>query len=131
MPARHVSKQAKHVLLMMTSILLPLPFLKPMPWYHHACLLVFYPSTDKRRDRPHLFILRSRQDVAGKKCGLITCCEEHDPTAVDGVRIPIERSAALLNWDIVGEVLVPGVLESGDIDKTDGCKQSEELAHKF
>ena len=81
-------------------------------------------------DRIYSFCVADK-DVAGKKCGLITCCEEHDPTAVDGVRIPIERSAALLNWDIVGEVLVPGVLESGDIDKTDGCKQSEELAHKF
>ena len=50
---------------------------------------------------------------------------------MDGVRIPVERSAALLKWDIVGEVLVPGVLETGDIGKTDGCRQAAELAHKF
>lgn len=50
---------------------------------------------------------------------------------MDGVRIPIERSAALLKWEIVGEVLVPGVLNEGDIDKTDGCKQAAQLAHKF
>ena len=36
------------------------------------------------------------KDVAGKKCALITCCEEEDVTAMDGVRMPIERSAALL-----------------------------------
>ena len=50
---------------------------------------------------------------------------------MDGVRIPIERSAALLKWEIAGEVLVPGVLNEGDIDKTDGCKQAAQLAHKF
>ena len=71
------------------------------------------------------------KDIAGKKCGLITCCEEDDMTVMDGVRIPVERSAALLKWDMVGEVLVPGVFNEGDIDKTDGCKQAEALAKKF
>ena len=71
------------------------------------------------------------KDVAGKKCALITCCEEEDATVMDGVRIPVERSAALLKWDMVGEVLVPGVLNIGDIDKTDGCRQAAALADKF
>lgn len=71
------------------------------------------------------------KDIAGKKCGLITCCEEDDMTVMDGVRIPIRRSAALLKWDIVGEVAVPGVLNVGDIAKTDGCRQAAELADKF
>lgn len=31
------------------------------------------------------------KDIAGKKCGLITCCEEDDMTVMDGVRIPVER----------------------------------------
>lgn len=57
------------------------------------------------------------KDIAGKKCALITCCEEEDPTVMDGVRIPLERSAALLKWDMVGEVLVPGVLNEGEIEK--------------
>ena len=52
-------------------------------------------------------------------------------TVLDGVKIPIERSAALLKWTMAGEVLVPGVLEEGEIDKTDGCEQAKELAHKF
>ena len=81
-------------------------------------------------DRIYSFCVAGK-DVAGKKCGLITCCEEHDPTVMDGVRVPIERSAALLKWEMAGEVLVPGVLEAGEIDNTDGCKQAAELAHKF
>ena len=49
---------------------------------------------------------------------------ECDATVMDGVRIPMERTAALLKWDMVGEVLVPGVFVEGDIDKTDGCAQA-------
>lgn len=71
------------------------------------------------------------KDVAGKECALITCCEEHDMSVMDGVRVPIERSAALLKWKMVGEVLVPGVLNVGAIDETDGCTQAAALADKF
>ncbi len=71
------------------------------------------------------------KDVAGKTCALITCCEEDDMSVMDGVRIPIERSAALLKWHMVGEVLIPGVLNVGDIEKTDGCNQAAALADKI
>ena len=71
------------------------------------------------------------KDFAGKDCALITCCEEEDMSVMDGVRLPMERTAALLKWNMVGEVLVPGVLETGAIDKTDGCKQAAALAEKF
>ncbi|MDE6810060.1 MAG: hypothetical protein K2J42_08265 [Muribaculaceae bacterium] len=50
---------------------------------------------------------------------------------MDGVKIPMERTGALLKWDIVGEVLVPRVFFEGDIDKTDGCAQAAALADKF
>lgn len=71
------------------------------------------------------------KDISGKECALITCCEENDMTVMDGVRIPIERTAALNKWKMVGEVLIPGVLNVGDIEKTDGCKQAAELADKI
>ena len=71
------------------------------------------------------------KDIAGKECALITCCEEDDMSVMDGVRVPIERSAALLKWKMAGEVLIPGVLKVGDIEKTDGCKQAAELADKI
>lgn len=71
------------------------------------------------------------KDVAGKECALIACCEEDDMSVMDGVRIPVERSAALLKWKMVGEVLVPGVLNVGDIEKTDGCSQAAALAEKI
>ena len=68
------------------------------------------------------------KDIAGKECALITCCEEDDMTVMDGVRVPMERMCALNKWKMVGEVLVPGVLAAGDIDKTDGCKKAAALA---
>ena len=68
------------------------------------------------------------KDIAGKECALIACCEEEDMTVLDGVRVPIERTAALIKWKMVGEVLVPGVLNVGDINKTDGCKRAAALA---
>ncbi|MDE6869347.1 MAG: flavodoxin family protein, partial [Clostridia bacterium] len=71
------------------------------------------------------------KDIAGKQCALIACCEEDDVSVMDGVRIPYERSIALLKWKSIGEVLVPNVLNVGDIDKTDGCQQATALAEKI
>ncbi len=68
------------------------------------------------------------KDIAGKECAVIACCEEEDMTVLDGVRVPIERSAALMKWKMAGEVLVPGVLNAGDVDKTDGCARAAALA---
>ena len=68
------------------------------------------------------------KDIAGKECALITCCEEDDMSVMDGVRIPMERMCALNKWKMVGEVLIPGVLNAGDIEKTDGCKKAAALA---
>ncbi len=81
-------------------------------------------------DRIFSFVVGGK-DIAGKECALITCCEEDDISVMDGVRIPVERSAALLKWKMVGEVLVSGVLNTGDIEKTDGCKQAAALAEKI
>ena len=71
------------------------------------------------------------KDISDKECALIACCEEEDMTVLDGVRIPMERTAALNKWKMVGEVLVPGVLNAGDIEKTDGCAQAAALADKI
>ncbi len=71
------------------------------------------------------------KEFAGKEFALIACCEENDISVLDGVRVPMERSAALMKWKMVGEVLVPGVLNVGDIEKTDGCAQAAALANKI
>jgi len=81
-------------------------------------------------DKLFSFVVGDR-DISGKECALIACCEEDDRSVLDGVRIPIERTAATLKWHMVGEVLVPGVLNPGDIEQTDGCRRAAALADKF
>ncbi len=71
------------------------------------------------------------KNIAGKSCGIIACCEEEDMSVFDGIRQPIERSAALMQWNMIGEVLIPGVLNIGDITKTDGCKKAAALANEL
>ena len=71
------------------------------------------------------------KNVSGKKWGLITCCEENDMSVMDGVRIPMEKTASLLKWNLAGEVLIPDVLNEGEIENTDGCRLATELVHKF
>lgn len=81
-------------------------------------------------DRLYSFVVGGK-DIARKDCALITCCEEDDLSVMDGVRVPLERSAALMKWNMVGEVLVPGVLNPGDVEKTDGRARAAALAEKF
>ena len=81
-------------------------------------------------DRMYALVVGGK-DIAGKECALIACCEEEDMTVLDGVRIPMERTAALLKWKMAGEVLIPGVLEAGAIDRTDGCARAAALAEKI
>ena len=96
-------------------------FTTPVYWYS-------FPAQIKGIiDRLFSFCVAGK-DISGKECALITCCEEEDTSVMDGVRIPYERTAALLKWKSVGEVLIPGVLNVGDINKTDGCKKAAALA---
>lgn len=81
-------------------------------------------------DRLFSFVVGGK-DIAGKECALIACCEENDMSVFDGVSVPLERSAALMKWKMIGEVFVSGVLNIGDIGDTDGCKQAAALAEKF
>lgn len=99
-------------------------FTMPVYWYS-------IPSQIKAViDRIYSLVVGGK-DIAGKERALIACCEEEDRTVLDGVRIPMERTAALNKWKMVGEVLIPGVLNVGDIDKTDGCQQAVALANKI
>lgn len=99
-------------------------FSMPVYWYS-------FPSQIKAAiDKLFSFVVGGK-DISGKKCGLIVCCEEEDMSVLDGVRIPYERMAALCKWHSVGEVLITGVLNIGDIDKTDGCVKAAELARQF
>lgn len=99
-------------------------FACPTYWYS-------FPGQIKNAiDKLYSFCI-GKKDVAGKKCALICCCEEEELDVMDGISKPFDRIASLLKWDVVGKVLVPGVLEEGAVDKTDGCAQAAALAEGF
>lgn len=101
-----------------------LVFSMPLYWYS-------MPSQIKGAiDKMYSFVVGGK-DISGKQSALIACCEENDMSALDGIRMPYERIAALNKWTSVGEVLVTGVLNKGDIDNTDGCARAAALADKF
>ncbi len=96
-------------------------FTTPVYWYS-------FPAQIKAVIDKLYSLVVGGKDFAGKKCALIACCEEDDLSVLDGVRVPLERTAALMKWKMAGEVLVPGVLNVGDIEKTDGCARAAALA---
>lgn len=99
-------------------------FITPVYWYS-------FPAQIKAVIDKIFSLVVGGKYVAGKECALITCCEEDDISVMDGVRLPLERSAALLKWKMIDSVLVPGVFKVGDINKTDGCAQAAALADKI
>jgi multimeric flavodoxin WrbA len=99
-------------------------FVLPLYWYALPAALKAV------LDKFYAFYI-SHRGVGGKKCALIACCEELDATAMYGVKFAYRKSAELLEWESVGEVLVPGVDALGDIKKTDGEAQAAALAKKF
>ena len=50
---------------------------------------------------------------------------------VQAVFYAMQGAVALNGWTMVGSVCVGGVMEIGDIDKTDGCAQAAALADKI
>lgn len=103
-----------------------LVFAAPLYWYS-------VPSQIKAVvDKCYSFMIGGKtEQFYHKECALITCCEEEDITALDGIRKPFERTAALNQWTVVGEVLIPGVYAVGDVDKTDGLAWAAALANQF
>ncbi len=96
-------------------------FAMPVYWYS-------IPSQIKTViDRLFSFCVGGK-DVSGKKCALITCCEENDISVMDGVKVPYERSIALLGWTSVGEVLVPGTKNDVNFNNEAGIKKAVALA---
>lgn len=71
------------------------------------------------------------KDLSGKKCGLISCCEEESTSTLGGVLMPYLNTLKLMKWESIGEVLIPGVVAPGDIEKTDGIIQAIKLADEF
>lgn len=67
----------------------------------------------------------------GKKTALIACCEEKPMETFDGMNFAFDKTMELMEAEIVGKVLIPGVLDPNDIKNTDGEAQAAKLAELF
>ncbi len=74
-------------------------FSTPVYWYSIPARLKGF------NDKMYSFCVAGKE-IAGKECAVITCCEEMNCLSWT-VSDPIERTAALLKWNMIGEVLVP------------------------
>lgn len=99
-------------------------FTMPLYWYNMPAQIkaVF--------DKLFSFMVANK-DIAGKECALIACCEENDVSAMESLLLSYKKSIELLKWTSVDEILVTGVRDIGDIEKTDGCEKAAALADKF
>ena len=67
----------------------------------------------------------------GKKCALMSCCEDEHMETFAGINFCFEETFKLMEAEIVGKIELPGVAEAGDIKKTDGERRAAELAELF
>ena len=80
-------------------------------------------------DRLYCFLPGGKMEQAsGKKAALIACCGDADVSIMDAIKITFEKSFDLMNWENIGEVLVDGVMNPGDVKNTDGCARTAALA---
>jgi multimeric flavodoxin WrbA len=71
------------------------------------------------------------KDFTGKTSALIACCTNPNVEVFQGMVYCYEQSMRLMNCRSVGEVLIAGVQNIGDIQKTDGEKQAAELVDQL
>ncbi|SKB92468.1 NADPH-dependent FMN reductase [Lachnospiraceae bacterium] len=96
----------------------------PVYWYS-------IPSQMKAvMDHFHAFKAAGKS-FTGKKCALITCCEEDDANAMRGFEYSFRKSMEFMDCHIVDEIMVPGVKTEGDIENTQGMERAAALADKF
>lgn len=70
-------------------------------------------------------------DLKGKKIALIASCGEPTADAMDGLVFSVKKTCALLGFEDVGHVLVPGLHAPDEYKSTDACARAAALAEKF
>lgn len=83
-------------------------------------------------DRLYCFLPSGKmQEVSGKKAALIACCADAGLEIMEAIKITFEKSFVLMSWELIGEVLVDGVMNPGDVKHTDGLSRAAEIADRI
>ena len=72
-----------------------------------------------------------QKDLSGKKFALLSACGDPEEGTFDGVKFAFEKTAALLQCEVVGEVLATGLQDPGAAWGTEWADQAAALAEKF
>ena len=72
------------------------------------------------------------KDLSHKKAAILSCGEETGNYMMfDGLQRSFELICRVAGWSIADQIYVPGVLEVGAIQRTDGLQRSEALGGHF
>lgn len=66
-----------------------------------------------------------------KECALLVCAGDTDMQVFDGLVHTYDIMMKYINWNNAGTLLIPGVMEKGDILKTDALEKAEKMGMKF
>lgn len=50
---------------------------------------------------------------------------------MEAIKVTFEKSFSLMSWELIGEVLVDGVMNPGDVKNTDGLSRAAEIAERI
>ena len=99
-------------------------FASPVYWYT-------FPAGFKAVMDKFYSLCRAGKDLAGKKCVLMSCCEDDNMKAFEGVLFSYKESMGLLRCEDVGQVLVKDVHRPGAVLETDAPQRCRQLAREL
>ena len=101
-----------------------LAFASPVYWYT-------FPAGIKAVIDKFYSLCVAEKDLSGKKCVLMSCCEDDDMQAFEGLVFSYKNSMGLLKCEDVGQLLVKNVHKPDAILATDAIEKARALAHKL
>lgn len=103
-----------------------LVFATPMYWFG------FSAQIKSAIDRIYAYISpNTLRPLRIKESALLVCAGDTDMHVFDGIVPTFEIMLQYLNWRNAGVLTVPGVMEKGDILKTDALEKAEQLGLNF
>jgi multimeric flavodoxin WrbA len=98
-------------------------FTTPLYWYT-------FPAKLKAVIDKFFAFYVGKRAIGNKECALMVCCGD-GVECMEGICFAYRHTIELMEWNSIGEVLVPLVNMPGDIHKTGGIAQAEMLADMF
>ncbi|TWH46753.1 flavodoxin family protein [Sporomusa sp. KB1] len=99
-------------------------FITPLYWF------TFPTQLKALIDKTYSFIIGKKEQNI-KESMLLVCGEEKDEAVFDGIITTYERIANYQKWTDRGQLIVPGVLNKGDVLSTNYLVLAEKMGHNI